>query len=355
MSNAQQIMAHWVSQQYLGRETAVVVPVYFSAKPSDATVERLLRITLMDCHHYLPPEQVWAVVDGDPRSAAILERVAAELATDTGGAIRVLVLPENRGKLGALREAMAAILCEQPHVRWLGVMDGDADHMIAVLPRLTRAALFLAEVYGHDRVLAIGARASRTQPMGWVRGELERLLDGLTLEALDHALAREGCALDLSQCLGVATPDLSSGFKVYGRDLARLLFDGAEPAYATLSPQDYMRYGPETVTVVEMILAGGVMGEVLRPTWDGQPATSFGEFGVVEMYGELLAWVWARLDIPVPAAAQMVDNWQRRIALGTTTEGAELMRRVRGHALGRLADWQGQETPPAPRPILPFT
>ncbi len=355
MSSVQRVMEHWSSQAQLGQETAVVVPVYFSAKPSDATVERLLRITLMDCRHYLPPEQVWAVVDGDARSAAILARVADELAADAGGGIRVMVLPENRGKLGALRAAMAAILREQPHVRWLAVMDGDADHMIAVLPRLTRAAFFLAEVYGHDLVLAIGARASRTQPMGWVRGELERLLDGLTLEACSHALAREGRALDLSQCLGVATPDLSSGFKVYGRGLAERLFDGPEPNYATLSPRDCMRYGPETVTIVEMILAGGIMGEVLRPTWDGQPATSFGEFGVVEMYGELLAWVWARLDIPTLAAAQMYDNWQRRIALGTTSQGVELVRRVRSHALGRLAEWQGQESPPAARPILPFT
>ncbi len=351
-------MAGWQSQADLGRETAVIVPVYFGARTADAMVERLLRITLMDLHHYLPLEQVWAVVDGDPRSAAILRRVTQGIeaeATRAGrpGAVQVLSLPENRGKLGAMAAAMRAALAEQPHVRWLAVMDNDADHMASVLPQLVRAARFLADVYGHDRVIAIGARASRTRPMGWVRGELELLLDQLTVDALQYALAREGRALDLSQCQSGATPDLSSGFKVYGRALAQALFAGNEPNYATLSPADYYRYGPETVTIVETILAGGVLGEIRRPTWDGQPATSFGEFAVIEMYGELLAWVWARLGIPAAAAAQMFENHRRGLGLGTALEGADLLRRLRAHALGRLAAG-GHEPAPPERPLLPF-
>jgi hypothetical protein len=343
----------WRSQACLGHETAVVIPVYFSARAAEETIERLLRITLMDLHHCLPPEQVWAVVDGDLRSAAILRRVAQALAPDGAQGIQILVLPENRGKLGAMAEAMRAILREQPHVRWLAVMDNDADHLATVLPQLVRAAGFLADVYGHDRVLAIGARASRTRPMGWVRGELELLLDQLTLDALHYALAQRGAVLDLSQCLSGATPDLNSGFKVYGRRLAELLFDRAEPVYATLSPADYDRYGPETVTVVETALAGGVMGEVLRPTWDGQLTTSFGEYAVVEMYGELLAWVWARLGVASSAAAQMFDNRRRGLALGTAAEGAELVGRLRAHALGRLATHCGEPAPHA-LPLLPF-
>ncbi len=358
MIGTERLTETWRPQDALGRETAVIVPVYFSARPSDAMVERLLRITFMDLHHYLPLPQVWAVVDGDRRSAALLPRVAQGLLEQEGSThgaqgIQVLVLPENRGKLGAMAEGMRAILRQQPHVRWLAVMDNDADHMAAVLPYLVRAAAFLADVYGHERVLAIGARASRVRPMGWIRGELELLLDQLTLEALRYALARQGRALDLSQCLPQATPDLSSGYKVYGRALARQLFAEAEPVYATLSPCDYYRYGPETVTVVETILAGGVLGEVPRPTWDGQPASSFGEFGVVEMYGELLTWVWARLEIPLSAAAQMFDNLQRTLHLATAPEGAELMRRLRVHALAGLAPYC-EESPPAERPSLPY-
>lgn len=354
MSGTQTLVDGWLSQEQLGHQTAIVAPIYFSAKPSNAMVERLLRITLMDCHHFLPAEQVWAVVDGDARSARIVGQVAEDLAASGAGRIRVMALPDNLGKLGAMRQGMRSILRQQPHVRWLAVLDGDADHLVAVLPSLTRTAAFLAHVYGHDRVLAIGSRASRVRPMGWVRGELERLLDQLTLDALAYALAREGRALDLSQCLAGAVPDLGSGFKVYGRDLAELLFDGADPAYLTLSPTDYDRYGPETVTIVETVLAGGVLGELTRPTWDGQPTTSFGEFDAADMYGELLAWVWARLDLPLAAAARMFDNHRRELTLATASEGAGLLLRVRAHALGRLAAWRNEGPPPPMRPALPL-
>lgn len=356
MIGSRRITEIWRAQELLGQETAVVVPVYFAARVADAMVERLLRITLMDLHHYLPLEQVWAVVDGDPRSATILRRIVADLsrgAASSRGGIQVLDLPENRGKLGAMAEGMRAILRRQPHVRWLVVMDNDADHMASVLPQLVRSAAFLADVYGHQRVLAIGARASRVRPMGWVRGELELILDQLTVDASCYALALQGRALDLSQCLPGAVPDLSSGFKAYGRDLAMRLFSDAEPFYETLSPSDYYRYGPETVTIVETILAGGVLGEMLRPTWDGQPATSFGEFRVIEMYGELLTWVWTRLGIPLAAAAQMFDNHGRELALGTAPEGAELLRRLRAYALARLAERTGGDVPSA-RPLLPY-
>ena len=57
--------------------------------------------------------------------------------------------------------------------------------------------------------------------MGWARGELETLLDRVTLDALAYRLAREGRALNLAHCCGDGVPDLSTGYKVYGRDVAR--------------------------------------------------------------------------------------------------------------------------------------
>jgi hypothetical protein len=261
---------------------------------------------------------------------------------------------ENGGKLAAIRQGMAAVLAEQPQVRYLAVMDGDADHLTAVLPSLLRAAQGMADAYGHDRVIAIGARASRTRPMGWVRGELEFLLDGLTVDALAYALARRGQALDLTQCLTGRVPDLSSGYKVYLRAMAEVLFAGTEPDCGTLSAWDYWHYGPETVTIVDAVLAGGVFGEVQRPSWDGQPATSFGEFGVVAMYGELLTWVWTRLEVPLEVAATQYDNRRVGAALGTAREGADLLARLRDQSLGRLAAARGGSAVPAPRATPPF-
>ncbi|MHB1319010.1 MAG: glycosyltransferase [Anaerolineae bacterium] len=347
-------MDHFVPQAELGRETAVIVPVYFSARPSDAMVDRLLWMTVVDLPPYVPAEQVWLVVDGDSRSAAIARQVLDRLATAGQGHMRLLVNEENAGKLAVIRQGMRVILESQPHVRYLAIMDGDGDHLPAVLPGLIRAADSMVAAYGHERVIAIGARSSRTRPMGWVRGELEGLVDQLTIDALTYALARDGRAIDLSQCLPGRIPDLSSGYKVYLREMALLLFGGAEPETGTLSAWDYWHYGPETVTIVDAMQAGAVFGEMLRPSWDGQPATSFGEFSVVSMYGALLTWVWARLGLSLEVAATQFDNRRVGMALGTAIEGAEELDRLRTHALGGLATHTGQRSVPPARATLPF-
>jgi hypothetical protein len=343
-----------IPQAELGLQTAVVVPVFFSARPTDDMVERLLWMTLADLPHYLPAEQVWLVVDGDSRSASIARRVVDGLADAGQGTMHLLVNAENAGKLAVIRQGMRAILESHPQVRYLAIMDGDADHLPAVLPGLTRAAQSMLETYGHERIIAIGARSSRARPMGWVRGELEALLDQLTVDALTYALARDGRAIDLSQCLPGRIPDLSSGYKVYLREMAQLLFAGPEAETGTLAAWDYWHYGPETVTIVNAVLAGAVFGEMLRPTWDGQPVTSFGEFSVVSMYGALLTWVWARLDLPLQAAAVQYDNRRVGMALGTAIEGVDLLDRLRAHALNGLAAHRGDGNVPETRATLPF-
>lgn len=343
-----------IPQAELGLQTAVIVPVYFTTRAPDAMVERLLWMTVVDLPQHLPEEQVWLVVDGDSRSAVIARRVLDKFARPGRGAMRLLVNAENAGKLSVIRQGMRAILESQPHVRYLAIMDGDADHLPAVLPGLIRAAESMVTSYGHEQVIAIGARSSRTRPMGWVRGELEALLDQLTIDALTYALARAGRAIDLSQCLPGRIPDLSSGYKVYLRAMAQLLFDGPEPETGTLTGWDYWHYGPETVTIVDAVLAGAVIGEMLRPSWDGQPATSFGEFSVVSMYGTLLTWVWARLGLSLEVAATQFDNRRVGMGLGTAVEGVEMLDRLRTHALGGLAAHRGVDTVPAPRATLPF-
>ncbi|MFO7698632.1 MAG: hypothetical protein R6X16_15970 [Anaerolineae bacterium] len=347
-------MHELIPQAELGLQTAVVVPVFFSARPSDAMVERQLWMTLVDLPHYLPAEQVWLVVDGDSRSAGIARQVVGGLGDAGQGTMQVLVNAENGGKLAVIRQGMRAILESQPQVRYLAIMDGDADHLPAVLPGLTRAAQSMVEAYGHERIIAIGARSSRTRPMGWVRGELEALLDQLTVDALTYALARDGRAIDLSQCLPGRVPDLSSGYKVYLREMARLLFAGQEPDTGTLTGWDYWHYGPETVTIVNAVLAGAVFSEMLRPTWDGQPVTSFGEFSVVSMYGALLTWVWAHLELPLQAAAVQYDNRRVGMALGTAIEGVQVLDRLRAHALNGLAAHRGDANVPETRATLPF-
>jgi len=346
-------MEGWSPQRELGRDTAVIIPVYFTASVRDEMIRQLLWMTLADLPDLVPARQIWLVVDGDARSAGIARITLSQLAASGARGIQLLDNAENRGKFGVMRQGMRAVLAAQPQVRYLTVMDGDADHQPAALPQLLRSSRSMAEAYGHERVIAIGARSSRARPMGWVRGELEALLDGLTADALAYALAREGRAFDTTQCLPGRVPDLSSGYKVYLREMASLLFDGPEPSTGCLSPWDYWHYGPETVTIVEAVLAGGVFGEVLRPSWDSQPATSFGEFSVVRMYGALLGWAWERLGIPLEVAATHYDVRRAGMALATAPEGESLLRALRADALARLAG-AGDAAVPLPRATLRF-
>jgi hypothetical protein len=345
----------WVDQSEWALRTGVIVPAYFSAKPSGETVSHLLWMTLSDCHHYLPLEQVWVVVDGDRRTAGLAEDLRGQLQRNGHGSLNILPLSENMGKLGAIQAGMCALLAAHPRLQWIVIRDGDGDHMMSVTPQLVRTALFLEQAYGHSRVIVIGARTSRHRPMGFARGELESLLDQVTLDALAYVLARRGQALDLRHCLGHTTPDLSSGFKVYGRQIAESLFVKAEPRLLTLSESDYWHYGPETVTVIEAVLQGVVLAEALRPTWDGQPTTSFGEFRLLSLYGELLAWVFARLDIPIDVAACFFDRLVPGMTLRTTAEGRDLLDGLRRHALEKALSYRSEDGPiPPAAPLAPF-
>jgi hypothetical protein len=333
-----------------------VIPTYFSAKPSDDMVRHLLQVTLGDCHRYAPLESIWVVVDGDPRTARLVEELRERMLREHHSAFNTLLLAENRGKLWAVKEGVAALLKARPQVEFVVIRDGDGDHAISDMPGLVRAAIHLAEVRGDSRVILIGSRRSRHRPMGWVRGELEELLDQVTIDALAYSLARQGRALDLSHCLARnSVPDLNSGYKVYGRQIAKLLFVEHQPHLGCLTAHDYWHYGPETVSIVEAILAGAVIGETQRLTWDGQPTTSFGEFDHVSLYGELLAWVYCRLELPLEVAATFYDNGVAGLPLGTTKQGREVLATLRQYALEKVQAYRGGTGPlPPPSQSLPF-
>ena len=335
-------------------QTGVVIPAYFSSKPSDDTIRDLLWLTLKDTPHFVAPSRTWVVVDGDPRTAALAAETNARFEETYGQPFALHVLARNGGKLWALREGLARLLAQGNDVRYAIIRDGDGDHLPAHIPALVAAADALERFYGHKRLIVIGARASRHHPMGWMRGELETLLDHVTLDAVCYALAREGRAPDLQHCRGANPPDLSSGYKLYGRVAAQQLVSD-EPVLATLSPSDYWHYGPETVTLVEATLLGAVVAEKLRLTWDGQPATSFGEFRHVALYGELLAWVWARLELPLEVAARHYDNYAPGLTLRTMSPGRELIDQVRAYALTKVQAHRGEAgelPPPAPSPLF---
>ncbi len=313
----------------------VVIPTYFSKKPPDDTVRELIWLTVRDCPHYVSPDDTWLVVDGDDRTAALAAETNERFAEHYGRPYRLLVLPANGGKLWALREGLRRLLSERDDLRHAIIRDGDGDHLPAHIPALVAAAEALERFYGHTRLIVIGARGSRHHPMGWVRGELETLLDHVTLDAVIWALARQGRTPDLQHCREANPPDLSSGYKLYGRKEAECLV-AADPVFSTLSDSDYWHYGPETCTIVEAFLRDTIVAQLSRLTWEQQPTTAFGEFQHTELYGELLLWVYARLEIPVGVAARMYDRRTSPLHLRTTPEGRKALDALRLRVMEQL-------------------
>lgn len=344
-----------MEQEQIAARAGLVVPAYFSDKPTDETVRHLLWMTLGDSPRYISPRHTWVVVDGDARTARLVEEINARLEGVYGQRVNIRALPANRGKLWAIKQGIEALLAQCPAVDYIITRDSDGDHIASDMPQLVRAADWLACLKGDTRVLVLGARRSRHHPMGWLRGELETLLDQITLDALAFHLAQAGRALDTSHFLGDQTPDLSSGYKVYGRQAAQELFVERQPQLASLSDEAYWHYGPETVPVVEGVLAGVALAEVRRPTWDGQPTSSFGEFRLVSLYGDLLAWVFARLDTPLDVAAQLYDNRAPGRLLRTTAEGSEILAALRRYSLEKLCAFRQENRSIAPpRAPMPF-
>lgn len=348
-------MQEWLGQKEIAQHAGLVIPAYFSANTTNEMVRRLLTMTLQDCDSYFRWQNVRVVVDGDPRTAGILQDMRARLLERQGTAFHVMPLPENRGKFWAIRTGIGALLEADDQLDYVVIRDSDGDHIIDDTPALVRTAAFLRQTHGHLKIIVAGTRSSRIHPMGWIRGELEAVLDRIKLDALAYHLARQGRALRQSYLRHDAVPDLSSGYKVYGREIAEMLFVDHKPQFVSLSPSDYWHYGPETVTLVEAVLAGALVAESPRLTWDGQPTSSFGEFRHIALYGELLAWVFCRLELPLTVAAALYDNVLPASSLRTTEEGRELLASLRDHALQRMRTYRGIEAPiPPPTPTLPF-
>jgi len=348
-------MDRWMEHSEMRSRIGLDIPAYFSQRPSDELVARLLWITLCDAHVYHPLENTWVVVDGDARTERVLEKLRHDLYTQHGRTINTLSLPENRGKLWAMREGVRAILAERPSVEYILIRDGDGDHVNSDIPRLVRGAEFLKQETGQSRMIVIGSRASRHRPMGWLRGELEAMLDQVTLDALAYYQAQRKIVLDMRHCGLGSVADLSSGYKVYGREIAQILFGDDPPKLCGLCADDYWHFGPETVTIVEAVLEGVTLAEIPRLTWDGQPATSFGEFKIVRLYGALLGWVFVRLGIGLQSAAKMIDNVYPLMTLRTTKEGQDLLTQVRTYALDHLKQHSRlSEEIPARGLTLPF-
>ncbi|MCD6289112.1 MAG: hypothetical protein J7M34_01320 [Anaerolineae bacterium] len=337
----------------------MVIPVWYNPAEPDEVMANLLRLTLADSGSFMPWDQIVLVVDGSPRVARVAQAERDRILRQEGKAPAVIIEEENHGKEYAVTQGMRWLLDQRPNTDLLCVRDADADHFINDLPNLARAAAHIVRVTGNDRVLVIGRRGSLHRPMGWLRGELELLQDRVLLDALRYRLARQGQALDLRFCAGSeGVPDFNSGYKLYTRAAAQVIFANPGVEMRCLEPEEFWRYGAETISIVHGVLGGATLGEVQRITFNGQPTSTFrtGAEARLKWYSGVIAWIFCRLDIPTDVAQAILDNHVIDSLMTTLELATTELHAIRETTLRRVAAYYHQTgyAPPPLAPPLPF-
>ncbi len=281
--------------------TGVVIPVHLPPGPADPVAVSLLSDTVAACLSQLgDPARLCLCVDGADRGSDVAAAVAAPLG------VACLALPDNRGKLHALRHGVARLLADAS-LTWVVTVDMDGDHFANELVNLVRTAAFARGQCGWEQVLVIGSRVSKHRPMGFLRGELEELADRVLLDALAYDAVRRGQPLRLELATAVEEyPDFHSGYKLFSRATAEAVFL-APPRLCGATEDAYYRHGCEAVMSVEALQAGAHLALVRRSTFNEQPVSSFGQLQRARLVADKMIWPCRRLQVP-PA---FVDQWLR--------------------------------------------
>jgi hypothetical protein len=180
--------------------------------------------------------------------------------------------------------------------------------------------------------------------MGAVRGEMEFWVVDFLWHAVQFVLAREGRGVD-STFLGPYgfLPDFLSGYKLYSRAAAETAARGIARAQAEHPDLDMGRFGPEVVPVIEVLLSGGVVGQRVRGTFEGQPCSGFAGFDPMRIYPSRLLWMARRMGLGGAVALRLFDNAVARSPLSTDAGLADHFGRMRR----MLAEGLGFDPPPA--------
>lgn len=343
-ANSSGMVAYPIRSEMRGR-VGLVVPVWYPADAPDALCEALLRTTLADWSSCLRAEHVALVVDGVPRLAALAERLNAEL---SGGGFQVVAPAVNQGKGGALVVGWEALLAD-PALEFIAARDADGDHFLDDLPHLFRLGEQMARETDGAPVLVIGRRTAVHPPLGWLRGEYERVVNALLVEALQYSLARCGRVLP-RQYWAAEVPDLQSGYKLYSRAACEEAVRALRHAEQQQPELQLLRRGMEILPFTAVCAASGIAGEAPRLTFFDQPVTSYGRVDRVRFFGDPLAWSFGELDVPPQAARGLFDNALARSELMTDPEGRRELLALRRHTLETLAKLRGEEPQDVPDP-----
>lgn len=328
-----------LARERLGMTLAIWFPAHM---PADAALQ-FLRQTLDDVELFVDPAHCVLVVDGCPTAVAPAEAAAREVAERCGTTPPLVVKQVNEGQGGAVACGLEWLLANTS-VQYLCTRDADGDHDIYDVPQLLRRVLEVQEQERTDAVFGVGARSDLHRPMGYARGELEGVLNEVTL----MTLASMGHPVKLQYCrLHGPWPDLQSGFKLYTRTTADLAARSLREAHRREPHLLPLRWGVQFITTAELLHAGAVPVTHLRLTYDQQPQTTFeGADNLARAYGIQLAWLMRRFSIPPQRAWPILDAALCATLYGTTPGGWETLLSLRKF-VAREA-W-GDSPPPAPQ------
>lgn len=323
-------------EQGLRERVGMVIPAWFGPEVPEEQIAELLRHTLDGTPRLARPDRIVVVVDGVPR----VEAVARSLQETWVGAgekpFVLLSLAENLGKGAAVATGLRHLLATDPPA-WCLTRDADGDHRVTDMPRLVALGEQMAAEQGTELVAVIGGRQSLYRPMNWLRGELEYWLDEVATEGCKFALARRGEVLNTQYWAAYGTyPDLESGCKCFSAAAARLAAEALEREAEQYPELDLLQWACEIIPLTEIVLADGVIGEMRRLTYEGQPVSGYeGESSVV-LYANQMVWLARRLELTARQAGQLLDNALLRRALWSDGQGREIALGIRRQVLEGL-------------------
>lgn len=327
--------------------TGMIIPVWYPESTPPGEMEALLLSCVRDACAFAAPEHVMVVVDGAPAALAAARKLKAE-----EGGFEILALEQNQGKGGAVTAGISRLL-ESPQVQYLVTRDHDNDHLAQDTPNLVRMAARMRSVLNTELVAVIGRRHSVHRHLGFTRGEFEWFMNEVAYNAACFALARRNLAPDTRFCAAYdPVPDMQTGFKCYTRASAELLVTTLEQAREFAPGLDVRRHGAEIPILVELMLAGGVLGEINRLAYEHQPLTTYDLAGRTQVKGTVLAWTFQRAEVPLPVARQMLENAMARRLLAKEEQGSRALLELSNWTLERLATMRGQAAQPIIAPAL---
>jgi len=321
--------------------TGMIIPIWYpDGVPADK-VQQLLATCLADAAPFAASENVLAIVDGAPYLREPLRRLEKQL-----GTFRTVIGERNEGKGGAVAQGIQQLLAN-PAVQFIVTRDHDNDHLANDALNLVRLAAHIQSQAGTEHVAVIGRRQSIHRHLGFARGEYENLMNEVIMDAIRFATSRAGGAINTQFSAAYdLPPDLQSGFKCYSRATARRYLETLTQANRWAPGLDVRRHGAEVPILVEIWLAGGVIGEIQRASMVHQPFTTYDSAGKIEVKGTVLAWTLQRTDVPLPVARQFLLNALARRILTKGAQGRSELLALANWVLARLADYRREPVPP---------